>query len=149
MFKGKVQMGTAAQTLLQWDQDALDDCSPEDRVWGWSVRSSEVLHHDRTKIDDKALVKMLYQGLLDKQPGAPAWTEPTSIKHGVRFMSNMVVRVVQRCLRMDDKVQHLGRLSFVMYVDKTLFLDQTHRRGTHSCYQCPDQHHYKDRRRDG
>ena len=119
-------MGSDAQTQVRWDQDALEDCSPEDQVWGWSIRSSEVLHHDRNKIDDEVLVKMLYQGILDKQPGAPAWTEPTSIKQGVRLVSNMVVRVIQRCLRMDDKVQHLSRLSFVMYVDKTLVLDQAH-----------------------
>jgi len=101
MLKGKVQMGNAHQTQLRWDQDVLDDCSPEDQVWGWSIWSTEVIHHNRTKIDDKVLVKMLYQGLLDKQPGAPAWTEPTSIKHGVHFMSNMVVRVLQRCFKMD------------------------------------------------
>jgi len=113
-------MGSDAQTQVRWDQDALEDCSPEDQVWGWSIRSSEVLHHDRNKIDDEVLVKMLYQGILDKQPGAPAWTEPTSIKQGVRLISNMVVRVIQRCLRMDDKVQRLSRLSFVIYVDETL-----------------------------
>jgi len=88
-------MGTAAQTLLCWDQDTLDDCSPEDRVWGWSIWSTEVIHHDRAKINNKVLVKMLYQGLLNKQPGALAWTEPTLIKHGVCFVLNMVVRVLQ------------------------------------------------------
>jgi len=113
MFEGKIQMGAATQTLLRWDQDMLDDCSPEDRVWGWSVRSTEVIHHDRAKINNEVLVKMLYQGLLDKQPGAPAWTEPTSMKHGVRFVSNMVVRVLQRCVKMGTKVRHSGRLSLM------------------------------------
>ena len=126
MIKGRVRMGSDAQTQVRWDQDALEDCSPEDQVWGWSICSSEVLHHDRNKINDEVLVKMLYQGILDKQPGAPAWTEPTSIKQGVRLVSNMVVCVIQRCLRMDDKVQRLGHLSFVMYVAETLVLDQAH-----------------------
>jgi len=35
MQKGKVQMGTNAQTLQHWDQDLLNDCSPEDQLhWG-------------------------------------------------------------------------------------------------------------------
>jgi hypothetical protein len=101
-------MGTAAQTLLHWDQDALEDCSPEDQVWGWSIRSTEVLHCDKDRIDDECLKKMLYVGLLDKKAGAPAWTETTSVKQGIRLVSNMVVRVVQRCLKLDDKVRCPG-----------------------------------------
>ena len=46
-------MGSDVQTRLRWDQDALTDCSPEDRVWGWSIRASEVLHHDWTQIADE------------------------------------------------------------------------------------------------
>ena len=105
-------MGNAAQTQLCWDQDALDDCSPEDQVWGWSIQSSEVLHHDRTKLDDEVSRKMLHQGLFDKQPGALAWTELTPIKHSVHFISNMVVQVLQRCFKMDNKVHHSGCLFF-------------------------------------
>jgi hypothetical protein len=104
MLKGKIQMGTNAQSQCRWDQDALDDCSPEDQVWGWSIRSTDVLHCDRDKLKDDVLRKMLYQGLLDKKVNSPAWTEPTSIKHGVRFMSSVVVRVLQRIFKMDDKV---------------------------------------------
>jgi len=84
--------------------------SPEDRVWGYSIRSSEVLHYERAKIDDEVLVKMIYEGILDKKPGAPAWTEMSSVKHGVHFVSNMVLCVVQRCLKMDAKVCHPGCL---------------------------------------
>jgi len=105
-------MGSDLQTRVCWDQDTLADCSPEDQVWGWSIRSSEILRYDRTRIDDEVLVNMLYQGILNKHPGAPAWTEPTSIKQGVCLVSNMVVCVIQHCLQMDDKVQRLGRLSF-------------------------------------
>jgi len=83
MLKGKIQMGNAHQTQLCWDQDTLDNCSPEDQVWGWSIRSSEVLHQDCTKFDNEVLRKMLYQGLLNKKVGAPAWTEVMSVKHGV------------------------------------------------------------------
>jgi len=107
MLKGKVQMGNDIQTKLRWDQDALEDCSPEDCVWGWSVRASEVLHHDKDKLEDKCLLKMLPQGLLDKQAGAPAWSENSEVKHGVRFVSSMIVRVLQRCFKMDEKVRLL------------------------------------------
>jgi len=87
-------MGNDAQTKLRWEQDALEDCSPEDRVWGWSVRASEVLHHDKDKLEDDCLSKMLRQGLLDKQAGAPAWSENSEVKHGVRFVSSMIIRVL-------------------------------------------------------
>ena len=107
MLKGKVQMGNDVQTKLRWDKDTLEDCSPEDRVWGWSVYASEVLHHDKDKLEDECLLKMLHQGLLDKQAGAPAWSENSEVKHGVRFVSSMIVRVLQRCFRMDEKVQLL------------------------------------------
>jgi len=107
MLKGKVQMGNDAQTKLRWDQDALEDCSPEDRVWGWSVHASEVLHHDKDKLEDECLLKMLRQGLLDKQAGAPAWSENSEVKHGVRFVSSMIVHVLQCCFKMDEKVQLL------------------------------------------
>ena len=97
-------MGTNAQTQHCWDQDALDDCSPEDQVWGWSIWATEVLHTERAKVQDDVLQKMLYQGLLDKKAGSPAWTEPLNIKHGVRFMSSVVVRVLQRIFKLDNKV---------------------------------------------
>ena len=103
-------MGTNLQSQTRWDQDALSDCSPEDQVFGWAVRSSEVLHCDRTKINDEVLRKMLYQGLLDRKAGSPAWTEPLNIKHGVRFMSSVVVRVLQRIFQTDAKVSRVGLL---------------------------------------
>jgi len=104
MLKGKIQMGTNAQTQHCWDQDALDDCSPEDQVWGWSIWATEVLHNECSKVQDDVLRKMLYQDLLDKKAGSPAWTEPLNIKHGVRFMSSVVVRVLQRIFKLDNKV---------------------------------------------
>ena len=110
-------MGTTAQMQHCWDQDALEDCSPEDCVWGWSIRASEVLHHDKDKIADDCLIKMLRQGILDKQAGAPAWSnENSEVKHGVRFMSSMIVRVIQCCLCMDDKVT----MSMIMLNDRKL-----------------------------
>jgi len=105
-------MGTDAQTQQRWDQDALDDCSPEDQVWGWSIWATEVLHYDRAKVQDDILWKMLHQGLLDKKAGSPAWTEPLIIKHGVRFMSSVVVCVLQRIFKLDDKVVILDSSSF-------------------------------------
>ena len=68
-------MGTDAATFARWHQDSLDDCSPEDRIWGWSIHSTEVIHYDHIKFDDKCLRKMLLQGLCDTAEGAPAWTE--------------------------------------------------------------------------
>ena len=87
MLKGKVQMGTPAATLARWYQDRLEDCSPEDRVWGWSIRATEVLHDEKDRLDDECLRQMLFQGLKDSVEGAPAWTEKLSVKEGVRFLS--------------------------------------------------------------
>jgi len=89
MLKGKVQMGTDGATFARWHQDSLDDCSPKDRVWGWSIRSTEVIHYDRIKFDDECLRKMLLQGLCDTAKGAPAWTKRVSVKEGIRFMSSV------------------------------------------------------------
>ena len=111
MQKGKVQMGTNAQTLHRWDQDSLSDCSPEDQLWGWSIRSTDVLHCDKDKVQDDVLKTMLYQGLVDKKAGAPAWSD-SNVKHGIRFASNMVVRALQRIFKIDAKVVILNASSF-------------------------------------
>ena len=66
-------MGTDMENLRHWENDNLNECSPEDWVWGFGIRSPEVLHGDCAKIEDEVLVKMLYEGILDK--GAPAWTK--------------------------------------------------------------------------
>lgn len=65
-------MGTSTQTLLHWDQDAPDDCSPNDQVWGWGILLTEILHHDKDMIGDDVLHKMLHTGLPDKKAGVPA-----------------------------------------------------------------------------
>ena len=103
-------MGTPQQTHLRWDQDRLLDCSVEHQVWGWSIRSSKVIHHEHAKLADDALHHMIMTSLCDTKEGAPAWTKPVSIKHGIRLVTNMVVRVLQRCFKLDDKVSHSGRL---------------------------------------
>jgi len=48
-------MGTPAATLARWYQDCLEDCSPEDHIWGWSIRATEVLHHEKDWLDDECL----------------------------------------------------------------------------------------------
>jgi len=114
MVKGKVQMGTPAATHAQWYQDSLDDCSPEDRVWGWSIHASEILHHECTKIDDECLIKMLRQGLCDTKEGSPAWTEKLSIKEGIRLMSSISTRICQKFTCLDSKVGILDASSLMM-----------------------------------
>jgi len=104
MLKGKVKMGTPATTLSRWYNDRLEDCSPEDRIWGWSIRATEALHYDRDHLGDECLRQMLYQGLKDTAEGAPAWSEKLSIKEGVRFLSAISTRIVQRVLKVDNKV---------------------------------------------
>ena len=121
MLKGKVRFGTDAQTFQRWDQDLLSDSSPEDQVFSWAIRSTEVLHHDKAKVKDDVLSKMLYQGLLDKKASAPAWTEQSSVKHGVRFMSSVVVRVLQQIFKIDDKVVILNTSFFVSKLTRLTF----------------------------
>jgi len=101
-------MGTVVATHARWYQDALDDCSPEDCIWGWSICSTEVLHHECTKLDDECLCKMLLQGLCDTAEGVPAWTEKLSVKEGVHFMSSIATRICQKFIRLDNKVHHPG-----------------------------------------
>ena len=104
MLKGRVQMGTNAETQARWHYDSLADCSQDDQIFGWSVRSSEVLHHDKEKINDKVLREMLYQGILDPTDGAPAWTERLNLRQGLRLMSSAIVRVLQRIFAVEKRV---------------------------------------------
>jgi len=145
MVKGKVQMGTPAATHARWYQDSLDDCSPEDRVWGWSIRASEVLHHERTKIDDECLIKMLRQGLCDSKEGSPAWTEKLSIKEGVHLMSSIATRICQKFTRLDSKVGILDASSLMMLTGCPL--DCVDGDFTESGHQQPDRHPYEDGQR--
>ena len=101
-------MGTPQQTHLHWDQDRLLDCSVEDQVWGWSIRSSKVIHYERAKLADNTLHHIIMTGLCDTKEGVPARTEPVSIEHGICLVMNMVVWVLQRCFKLDDKVSHSG-----------------------------------------
>ena len=109
MIKGRVHMGTDAATHSRWINDNLEQCSIPDRIWGWSIRSTEILHHERAKIDDTVLRDMLYLALLDAGPANTAWTEPTNIKQGLRLTTNATVRLLHRVLKADDKVGHPGR----------------------------------------
>ena len=72
---------------------------------------TDVLHCDKDKVQDDVLKTMLYQGLVDKKAGAPAWSN-ISVKHGIRFASNMVVRVLQRIFKINTKVVILNASSF-------------------------------------
>ena len=106
MLKGRIQMGTAIASQNRWFNDTLPECSPEDQIWGWSIRLTEVTSHDHSKINDKVLRSMLNLSLLDNREGAPAWTEVMSVKQAMHLSTNMVVRVLQRIFKRDDKVGH-------------------------------------------
>ena len=103
MLRGKVQMGTFEQTHTRWINDRLTDCSPDDQIWGWSIRSTEILDQDKIRIDDDVLRDMLYLAILD--PSAETvWAEALNLQQSTRLMSNMVVRILQRIFKTDDKV---------------------------------------------
>jgi len=103
-------MGTDVATFTRWHQDSLDNCSPEDCIWGWSIHSSEVIHYDRAKFDDKCLRKMLLLGLCDTTEGMSAWNERVSVKEGIHFMSSVATRIFQKFICVNDKVGHSGCL---------------------------------------
>ena len=103
-------MGTMGQTLTRWHGDELAKCSAHDHIWGWSIRSTEVLFENRRKLDDNVLHKMLHMCLLDEVPDAPAWTETMNIKQGLHLLSNAIVRVIQHIFKTEEKVHHPGRL---------------------------------------
>ena len=104
MLWGKVQMGTFEQTHTCWINNGLSDCSPDDQVWGWSIRSTEILDQDWGCINDNILQDMLYMALLD--PAAETvWAEALNLRQSTQLMSNMVVRILQRIFKTDDKVR--------------------------------------------
>ena len=57
---------------------------------------------------------ILYQGLLDKKPGTPAWTEPMFIKQAICFVLNMVFHVLQKYFKMNDRQ---GQSSWILLHD--------------------------------
>ena len=104
MLRGKVQMGTFEQIYTRWINDGLLDCSPDDQVWGWSIRSTEILDQDRGRINDDVLRDMLYMALLD--PAAETvWAEALNLRQSTRLTSNMVAQILQRIFKTDDKVR--------------------------------------------
>ena len=103
MLRGKVQMGTFEQTHTRWINDGLSDCSPDDQIWGWSIWSTEILDQDKDRIADNVLQDMLYMAILD--PSAETvWAEALNLCQRTRLTSNMVVRILQRVFKTDDKV---------------------------------------------
>jgi len=112
MLKGKVQMSMPTQDLWRWDQDLLRECSRDDRIWGWSIWSLEVLHLDRSKINDKVLHEMILKSLINTEVGAPAWSETLSVKQGLHMAANMVTWVLQKVFKAKAKVSHSGCLLF-------------------------------------
>ena len=112
MLKGKIQMGTPGQSLACWHSDELAECSGHDHIWGWSICSTEVLFGFCCKLDDNILHKMLHMCLLDERASAPAWTEPTSLKQGLRLLSSAIICVIQCVFETEEKVHHSGCLFF-------------------------------------
>ena len=113
MFFGRVRMGSDSATMNRWHNDRLLDCSPDDRIWGYSARSCDVIARERKNIDDKVLIHMLYMGLLDSKPGAPAWSEGLSVRQVTQLAANSSVHILQRVLRMDNTVRDLDTESFL------------------------------------
>ena len=107
MLRGKVQMGTFEQTHTRWVNDGLTDCSPDDQIWGWSIRSTEILDQDKIRIDDNVLRDMLYLAILDPL-AETVWAEALNLRQSTRLTSNMVVRILQRIFKTDDKVRCHG-----------------------------------------
>lgn len=65
------------------------------------------MDQDKEHINDDVLWTMLYQGLSDAKPGAPAWTDGMPLHQGLHLMANMVVRVLQQIFKTDDQVHPL------------------------------------------
>ena len=100
-------MGTFEQTHTHWINDGLTDCSPDDQIWGWSIRSTEILDQDKIRIDDDVLRDMLYLAILDPSVET-VWAEALNLRQSTRLTSNMVVRILQRIFKTDDKVRCHG-----------------------------------------
>ena len=116
MLCGKVQMGTFKQTHARWINNKLSDCSPDDQVWGWSIRSMEILDQDQAHIDDNVLHDMLYMAILDLAADT-VWAEALNLQQSTRLTSNMVVWILQCIFKTDNKVS-LSCLALLLRTDK-------------------------------
>ena len=96
----------------------------------------EVTSQDCTKINNEVLRLMLNLSLLDNKAGALSWSEGTSVKQAMRLSANMIVRVLQRVWKQDDKVSHPGHLSLMMANSVTS--DQGDGGGIFTGAECPD-----------
>ena len=64
----------------------------------------EILDQDWSRINNNVLQEMLYMALLD--PDAEmVWAEALNLHQSTRLTSNMVVRILQRIFKINDKVQ--------------------------------------------
>ena len=88
----------------RWNDDRLLQCSLDDKIFGWSVRSTEVLHHERAQFKDEVLRDMLYLGIQDTKTHGGAWTENLGVKQGIRLAMNATIRVLQRVFTVEGKV---------------------------------------------
>ena len=63
----------------------------------------EILDQDRSRINNNVLQEMLYMALLDLD-AETVWAEALNLQQSTRLMSNMVVWILQRIFKTDDKV---------------------------------------------
>ena len=116
MLRGKVQMGTSEETHTCWINVKLSECSPDNQVWGWSIQSTEILDQDQACIGNDVLQEMLYMGILDPLADT-VWAEALNLWQSTRLTSNMVVQILQRIFKTDDKVS-LSYFALLLCTDK-------------------------------
>ena len=85
-------------------------------MWGWSIRSTEILDQDKGHINDDVLRDMLYMAILDPEADM-VWVEALNLWQSTCLTSNMVVWILQRIFKTDDKVS-LSYLALLLRTDE-------------------------------
>ena len=117
MLFGKVQLGNDAANKARWNSDALPECHNDDAMWGFAIRSSEVLERERGKINDPVLYRLFRIGVFDQQGVNQLQNQALQ---AVRWASATCIRLFQRILRVETQVRHSGRLVFTKANRKTI-----------------------------
>ena len=76
----------------------------------------EILNQDQARIGDNVLREMLYIGILDLLANT-VWAEALNLRQSTRLTSNMVVQILQRIFKTDDKVS-LSYFALLLRTDK-------------------------------
>jgi len=110
MLFGKIPLANDATTKARWERDALPELHYNDALWGFAIRSSEVLQREQQHINDPVLYRLLRMGIFD-------WTGVNNLQsqamQAVRWASATSVRILERVFKLERKVWLFASIAFL------------------------------------